>query len=481
MKAPRVNLAPQPRTRMAITYTAGDARPEDKERTFEPLDLDTELAPGEAEEIARLIEEKAGRDEPERVTPALYDAVMTARENGFTVSKGERVLGQLAKAPKSAGFGQPRRLDYLLGYDTENDPNSVIGDRWLCRGRSFIFVSQSGVGKSSMTTQLALGWALERPDLTFGIKPVRPLRQMIVQAENDDGDLAEPAKGIASGYELSKTDVRAASELVEWLEVVGLSGDAFLDTLEADLEARALRGEAIDLCWIDPLNNFIGGDISRIEFVKEFAERLDVIGRRLGTCFAIIHHTGKPSKDERETTPSDLAYSMLGSSGLTNWAREVVVLKREHVAEGEPPTFSFTATKRRKKAGMATIAPEGEGGTGAPTESIFVRHASDGSIRWEQCPAPDAEGQSKKSSRRQPKSIRGPGRPSSLSHEQKLLIADAVSANGGNPLISSEELKKLTRKLGKTERSVRGYLQDAAKKSLDARAALVAEGVIADE
>lgn len=420
----------------------------------------------EAERIERA---KARRELAKEEKQELLDAALTLKHAGYNVP-----VQKVAREEQASVFGQPRRLDFLLDYDTENDPNNVIGNRWICRGRSFILVSQSGVGKSSILAQLSLGWALKKTELTFNIEPIRPLRQMIVQAENDDGDVAEPAQGIAKGFGLTGDEVKSASRLVEWHEVVGLSGEAFLDLLEDELNAREERGEPIDVCWIDPLNNFMGGDISRIEDTKLFTNRLDVIGKRLGTIFALIHHTGKPKQEETKATASDLAYSMLGSSGLTNWAREVMVLKREHVEEGETPTFSLTATKRRKKAGMVTIAAENEGGTGKPTEAIFVRHASDGSIRWEQCPTPDSS-EDDAPRRSGGKKQKPKGRPSSVTAEQKLLIAEAVAENDGDPLIGVEKINKLALKLGKTPVSIRKYLNEVAEQRKIAQQELEAE------
>ena len=37
--------------------------------------------------------------------------------------------------------------------------------------------------------QMSMNWALGRT--TFGIRPERPLKSLIVQAENDRGDVAE--------------------------------------------------------------------------------------------------------------------------------------------------------------------------------------------------------------------------------------------------------------------------------------------------
>jgi len=80
-------------------------------------------------------------------------------------------------------------------------------------------------------------------------------------------------------------------------------------------------------------------------------------------------------------TASDLAYSGIGSSALTNWAREMAVLVRVKTEEGEPPTFQLSMTKRRLRAGLHDEDAE-------PTDTIFLRHGQRGGICWEQCEAP---------------------------------------------------------------------------------------------
>ena len=281
--------------------------------------------------------------------------------------------------------GEGYTLEELLAYDVENDPNTVIGNRWLCKNGSLVIVAPSGVGKSSLTSQLSLGWSCGRSDLTFGIKPIRPLKQLILQAENDKGDLAEGLQGVIKGALLTTAQRKIANENLFFRRITTLTGEAFLHAVEGFIQLYRP-----DVCWIDPLLNFIGDDASKQEVISKFCvEGLNVIGHRTGTIFALIHHTAKPKSaaDKRGQTSTDMAYAGFGSSGLTNWSREVLVLDRVEVPEGEPPTFTLTACKRRLRAGMVTLAREDEGGTGIPTEQIYIRHSTD-RIAWVQCPKP---------------------------------------------------------------------------------------------
>src|SRR5580704_9528316 len=66
---------------------------------------------------------------------------------------------------------------------------TLLGNRWLCRGGGALIVAPSGQGKSVLTAQASILWACNKA--AFGIKPSRPLRSLILQAEDDDGDIQE--------------------------------------------------------------------------------------------------------------------------------------------------------------------------------------------------------------------------------------------------------------------------------------------------
>ena len=80
-----------------------------------------------------------------------------------------------------------RLLSELVRFH-ENDPNELLRYRYLCRGGGLLLVGPTGIGKSSLSMQLMLLWALGRAAL--GIQPARPLKSLLIQAENDDGDLS---------------------------------------------------------------------------------------------------------------------------------------------------------------------------------------------------------------------------------------------------------------------------------------------------
>ena len=268
----------------------------------------------------------------------------------------------------------------LSVYDISNDPNSVLGNRWLCRCGSLVIVGQSGIGKSSLCMQLMILWALGRP--AFGIAPTRgkPLKSLLIQAENDIGDLAEMYQGVRQGMGLSPEEEQLLETRIIIYRNTTHTGPGFVQVM-----SKLIDRHKPDIVWVDPLLNYIGDDISDQKVIAEFCcNQLNAISHRTGVIWALLHHTGKPSKDPKagsHWTASDLAYSGLGSSALTNWSRETAVIQRVPMPEGSPPTFQFSMTKRRKRAGLCDMDEN-------PTDTIFVRHSSGPGICWEQCSPP---------------------------------------------------------------------------------------------
>lgn len=275
----------------------------------------------------------------------------------------------------------------LLSYDTKDDPNCLIGDRWLCKGGSLLINAQSGIGKSSLTMQLAIGWALygkgHFPEaLTFGITPIRALKSLILQAENDIGDQAEILQSVICKYgkhECGEYEKQKLNERLVFYRDNVHSGAEFLRVLEA-----LIIKHQPDVAWIDPLMCYLGDDISDQKVVTEFCNGLNRISSKTGVLLVLIHHLPKP-REGTARTDSDLAYAGFGSSALTNWAREVVTLQRVETEPGQPPTCSLTATKRRLRAGMRTWENQ-------PSARIFIRHSPEperhGMI-WQQCQQPE--------------------------------------------------------------------------------------------
>ncbi len=280
-------------------------------------------------------------------------------------------LADKRKGSKSKAHG-PQRMDfdYLLTADRKNDPNNILGNRWLCKGGSLLIVGQSGTGKSSLMMQAAVHWALGRD--FFGIKPVKPLRSIILQAENDALDCGESLQDVVAGAYLDSAEIAQLKEHLAIYRDTVSTGTTFT----AALKALIIEHKA-DIVFVDPLLSFAGIDVSDQEQASKFLRHdLAPILLETGAVLVAMHHTGKPktSAEKEGHTVADLAYAGLGSSEFTNYFREVAVLFR---CQGEEPIYKFGLTKRRGRAGLNDA-------DGAFKGEIYIRHASQtGVIRWE--------------------------------------------------------------------------------------------------
>ncbi len=310
------------------------------------------------------------------------------RQELLALKTGAASFTEWLESQNAESLGEEFDPQDLLDFEPDKDPNTLLGKRWLCKGGSLLIVAPSGVGKSALAMQMALGWA---NGMTFcGIAPVRRLKSLLIQAENDKGDMAEMFQGVCKGMGIDVFDEDKIAELKRNIAIVRVrtrSGERFLELLR-----RLIDKHKPDLVWIDPLMSFVGDDISRQPVIASFfRDGLDGISESTGVTFCCVHHTGKPPADKKARegwTNSDHAYAGYGSSDLTNWARAAIALRRVNDA-----TFELKLVKREKRAGATH--PNGE-----PTTSLWLQHAAVG-ILWEQLEPPEES---------EPKNDR-PGRP----------------------------------------------------------------------
>ena len=289
----------------------------------------------------------------------------------------------------------------LMSFDSANDANAVIGlhdgktTRFLCKGYGSWMIASSGIGKSSLAIQQAILWVLGRP--FFGTFPVRKLRILFVQSENDEGDMAEPIQGVMESIEITPQEVQDVDDRLKIIRCRGLTGQPFCQWLE-----KQITSHNADIAYVDPLLRFAGIDVTRTDQATSLVNNsVDPILARTGVVLIGIHHTGKPKQDKNPNkgiTIYDYMYSGIGSSELVNWARAVTVILP--ISEG---LFEVKLAKRGKRA-WATH-PDG-----SPTTSLFLKH-HESRIFWLQIEPPPV---SERYSSSTPKDPSLGGRPSKV-------------------------------------------------------------------
>jgi hypothetical protein len=289
---------------------------------------------------------------------------------------------QKVLAPRKARMHgvEVHSFEDLWKYKPEADPSALLGDRWVCQGGQLLLVGQSGVGKSSLTVQAAMMWALGLP--FFGIKPARALRSLFIQAENDAGDMAEIVQGVMSyvvaSAKMPQPDaVKKLKENVVFVRVTAQTGEAFVEVVRELLEKHG----PMDLVFGDPLLSYIGDDISQQAVTSHFLRGLcNPLAFEHKFAWVWSHHTGKPqsdSKSRQHWNANDFAYIGLGSSELTNWARAICVLQTTK----HDGIFKLLMAKRGRRANICDSL-------GHPTIEVVLKHADQG-LHWEPSELPE--------------------------------------------------------------------------------------------
>ena len=288
------------------------------------------------------------------------------------------VFTQVIEGSRDPLLKEVASTDEILATDTKDDPNALIGyqKRFLSKGGSWLIVGPSGIGKSTLITSLCIHAAacVAWNGITFR----KPLKVLVVQAENDRGDLAEMIHGALKAASFDAATEALAKNNIVWRQECSRTGADFCGWLE-----KVVVATGADLVVIDPLLSYVGDDISQQKVASSFLRNgLQPIQQRTGCITVAVHHTGKPSKDAgafKGWSESDFAYLGLGSSDVTNWARAISVFTPSGVDTG---VFRFMIPKRGKRAGMVDSFSK------ETTTSIFLKHAGRG-LGWVQCAPPD--------------------------------------------------------------------------------------------
>ncbi|MCP5524101.1 MAG: AAA family ATPase [Verrucomicrobiales bacterium] len=261
----------------------------------------------------------------------------------------DRLDAAQTEAVKVQELPRIRILSELQSPDMKNDPKELIQHRFLYRGGVCLLVGPTGVGKSAFLMQLALHLSVGKP--LFGIKPgehyrQRGMRILLIQAENDDGDLAEMRDGVLKGCELSDPDKLQAQQRVAVCTLSDRSGDRFAATLEALLAEHG----PFDILIIDPAFAYLGGDSNSQRDVSHFMrELMNPLLQKHQIGLILAHHTNKPlrGKEKEGWEAGDFAYLGAGSAEWINPARAALAIR----SIGSETIFELRAPKRGRRLG----------------------------------------------------------------------------------------------------------------------------------
>lgn len=352
-------------------------------RDRERIVLASLIAPETAKAAARAV--RAAKFRPDDMftdadTRREYDIFVHHGAAVFDGSLGGVPLADLA-TPYVEEHAKRLKADYLKrlsetdrtldrfetpGPDCE-DPECLFQNRWLRRGMCGAIVSTSGVGKSSLSMQMATVWAAGEECL--GVRPLKPLKIGIFQSEDDEYDVANFRDRIRIGLaaELGWTDeqIREAESRVTFCALDGSTGVRFVEHLR-----RKQAQHRFDLIIINPLFAFFGDDLNDGNAMTAFLRHgIDPLIKDEETkcgCL-IVHHAAKPNKDRLAMGDQFAAYMGSGSGEFTNYIRSALVITPK---KGEKyGIFDMIAAKHGDKLGWRDA-------DGKPTTTKTVCYAN---------------------------------------------------------------------------------------------------------
>jgi archaellum biogenesis ATPase FlaH len=260
-------------------------------------------------------------------------------------------------------------INDLVTFDRANDPDNRFGNRWLCAGDTVVFQGETGVGKSVLMMQLIIHWVFNIPP--FGIKGARPYKSLLIEAENNKGDLAEVFQDVVKAMELTADQINYLKTQVVIVRESAKTGKEFLK-----LARRLIKKLQPDLVFADPFLSYIGDNASDQKAMSAFLRNgLQPIVQASKVVWFWAHHFSKPPNDKPSTRRG--VYSGFGSVELPGWARETMTL---NCVNAEERLYVIEFGKRSRRVGLADDQ-------GNLVDRIYIRQSKTG-VLWE---AADAE------------------------------------------------------------------------------------------
>jgi len=309
-----------------------------------------------------------------RVTLLTANTINNQRQLGMlTLDNLENLVAEAKQAVSRVG-GNASDVARPIGefqIPAEDDPGEMIGPkRFLCRQALATLVGPSGIGKSTLAMQMSVAFTLGKD--IFGFKPKKALKILIIQGENDDGDIAEMRDGAVAGLGLTDEEKATVSTNVLCCRCNSTTGKKFI---HGPVRMNLQRFKP-DLLIIDPALCYVGGDTKEQKIVGEFLRTHLLPELQKANCGCVLlHHTNKPpTQNPKGGSSNDDAYAESGSAEFRNVARAVITLR----PMGDGTVFELRVPKRGNRLGWKDEM-------GQPTTKKYIRHAADRKkLFWEE-------------------------------------------------------------------------------------------------
>ena len=218
--------------------------------------------------------------------------------------------------------------------------------------------------------QLIIQWAFgETPP--FGIKGDRAYKSLLIQAENNKGDLAEVFQDVVKAMKLTNEQIAYLKTTIVIVRESAKTGKEFLK-----LARRLIKKHQPDLVFADPFLSYIGDNASDQKVMSAFLRNsLTPIVQASKVVWFWVHHFSKPAKDDKPSTRRSV-YSGFGSVELPGWARETMTL---NCVNAQERLYVIEFGKRARRVGLADDQ-------GNPADRLYIRQSKTG-VLWDSADA----------------------------------------------------------------------------------------------
>ena len=186
-----------------------------------------------------------------------------------------------------------RTLSQILAEGSESMfdfDDLIIEKNFLTKGKTWVISGASGIGKSVLAMQLALGLALG--EKTLGLDVFKPAKTLLMHNENPILDERDYFRGIVSHFALDKKpNFGGLNENLRFVCKTGCyySVDEFISKLDA-----ALSAGKYDVAIVDSLSSFVHCNFSDHAAVADLFCKINELKSKHNFAMVLIHHFDKP-------------------------------------------------------------------------------------------------------------------------------------------------------------------------------------------
>ena len=235
----------------------------------------------------------------------------------------------------------------------------IIEKNFLTKGKTWVISGASGIGKSVLAMQIALGLALG--EKTLGLDIVRPAKTLLLHSENPIADEKIYFDDIVSQFELDKkadfckimeNNFRFRCKTGRYYSV-----DEFISKLDASLSAGKY-----DVVIVDSLSSFVHCNFSDHAAVANLFCKFNELKSKHNFAMVLIHHFDKPMFWSKRLHPAKWCMGGKAIGIYANIMSAVLGTKKESV-------FTFSHC---------------EPFTNSEISQTHIAHCKSGNIAWEE-------------------------------------------------------------------------------------------------